>query len=124
MPARDIASCVRCKQEIETNQIAIVLPFRGRTVGIQPRIESDQVQGYVCVECAMGIAMGVIEMPRNQPLAMLAHAIICQIVADCPTFVLEAWQRLRKRMDLPRAEIPFLAQGEVLPPDRALKAAV
>jgi hypothetical protein len=115
---------VRCKQEIEINQIAIVLPFRGRTVGIQPRIESEQMQGYVCVECALGIAMGMIEMPRSQPLSMLAHSIICQIVAASPHFVIEAWQRLRKRMDLPLVEMPELlaVEPEILPPVRRLAA--
>lgn len=123
MSARDREQCIRCRQEIDTNQIAIVLPFFGRTVGIQPRIETGKLQGYVCVECALGIAMGVIEMPKSQPLAMLAHSIICEIVAASPDFVLEAWQRLRKRMELPRAEFPQLISAEILPPEnRTLRA--
>ncbi len=117
MPARAAEPCIRCKDLVEINLAAVA--FRGavRTVGIQPRLESEQRQVYVCVECAIAIAMGD-EPPKSQPLNMMAYELICQMTAENPAIVVAAWQQLRKRLQLPPIS-PNFAEGEILAPERA-----
>ncbi|MBV9179859.1 MAG: hypothetical protein JO356_00990 [Acidobacteria bacterium] len=99
----------------------MALRIDGRTVGIQPRRQSDQKQAYLCVECAIAIAMGRIEPPRTQPLTMVAHSIICEMVANDPSIVVAAWKQLRKRLELP-ASVAF-PEIEILPPGDRLRLA-
>lgn len=119
MAARDEQLCVRCRAVIESNETAITLPMFGRTVGIQPRYQSDTRMAYVCVECAIGIAGGLIEFPRSQPLYAVAHEIVRDVVAQNPQFIIEFWKNLREKVGLPPMVIPSKADltgAEILPP--------
>ena len=123
MSARDEQVCVRCRSTIESNEAAITLPMFGRTVGIQPRYQSESRMAYVCVECAIGIAGGMIEFPRSQPLYAVAHEIVRDVVAQNPGFIVEFWKNLRREVGLPPMVIPSkgdLNGAEILSPAKRL----
>jgi hypothetical protein len=114
MAARTTEPCIRCKEMVEISQAAITVRANCRSVGIQPRIESELRQVYCCVECSIAIVMGD-EPPKSQPLNMLVYELICQMTAESPAIIVAAWQQLRKRMQLPPVT-PNFAEIEILPP--------
>jgi hypothetical protein len=125
MAAREEQPCVRCRRDLETNQIGVCFPMYARTVGIQPRFQSESHMAYVCVECAIGIAGGMIEFPKGQPLYAIAHLIVRDVVAQNPAFIIAFWKSLREKMGLPPMMIPAKGDlsGEVLPHPKRLNAA-
>lgn len=128
MPARDIQPCLECMEAIETNEAALAFNVFGRTVGIQHRVTSEARNVYVCVECALAVAMGKAPRP-TKPLSQLIYVIICEMTASNATVVIAAWQQLRKRLNLPTVEVnlPQIVEGdvkaEILSPTKALKSA-
>jgi len=123
MPARpDESPCILCREIIETNRAGLSFPLFGRTVGIEPFYKSETCTVYVCVECCVGIASNRVEFPRNRPLYEVVHGIVKEAVAQCPGFLLDFWNQLRKNMELPRMGIAELTQGEIIPPEKRLKA--
>lgn len=124
MPARDIQPCLECMDAIETNEAALSFNVFGRTVGIQHRITSETRTVYICVGCALAVAMGKAPRP-TKPLSQLVYQIICEMTAGNAAVVLAAWQQLRKRMNLPPVEVTFpqITEGEILPPSQTLRLA-
>jgi len=118
MAARTTEPCIRCRGMVEISQAAITVRANCRSVGVQPRLESELRQVYVCVECAIAIVMGD-EPPKTQPLNMLVYELICQMTAESPAIIVAAWQQLRKRMQLPPA-VPNFSEVEILPPTEAM----
>jgi len=106
---------------VEISQSAITVRAHCRSVGVQPRLESELRQVYVCVECAIAIVMGD-EPPKSQPLNMLVYELICQMTAESPAIIVAAWQQLRKRLQLPPVT-PNFSEVEVLPPAHPLRLA-
>jgi hypothetical protein len=119
MPARTTEPCIRCREQIEISDAAVIFRISGRSAGIQNRLESGFRQVYICVECAIAIAMGD-EPPKTQPLNMIAYEIICEMTAESPAIVIAAWQQLRKRLELPPGTPNIV---EVLPPAQPLRLA-
>jgi hypothetical protein len=124
MPARDVQPCLECMEAIETNEAALSFNVFGRTVGIQHRVTSETRVVYVCVECALSVAMGKAPRP-TKPLSQLIYAVICEMTAGNAAVVIAAWQQLRKRMNLPPCEVtmPMITEGEIIPPGQALRLA-
>jgi len=121
MVARNAEPCIRCKESVEINQAAVAIRASCRSVGIQPRVESELRQVYVCVGCSIAIAMGD-EPPKTQPLNMLAYEMICQMTATNPAIIIAAWQQLRKRLELPPVS-PNFNEVEIFPPSAPLRLA-
>lgn len=123
MPARDIQPCLECMEAIETNEAALSFNVFGRTVGIEHRITSPTRTVYVCVECALAVAMGKAPRP-TKPLSQLIYQIICEMTAGNAAVVIAAWQQLRKRMNLPPVDVtlPTITEGEIVLP-KQLKSA-
>lgn len=122
MAARDEQPCFICLGEIDSNEAGISFPMFGRTVGIQPRFQSESRLAYVCVDCCIGISAGAIEVPRGKPLYMIAYQIVKDVVAQNPAFIVEFWKNLRKKAGLPPMLIPSAGDlpGEILPPTKRL----
>lgn len=117
MPARVPMPCIRCGEVVEINESGLALSMFCRTFGIREKLRSNNDQCAICSECAIVVAFGE-QPPKSQPLNVMAFHLIRNLVASDPAVAGKAWEELRQRLAMPQ-----LATGEILPPERSLKAA-
>lgn len=111
MPARQAAPCLKCCQIVEPNNVAFVVDFRLRAVGLEESVRSPQASVSICVKCSDQMANGDEPSERNRPLDHLVYELLRDMIANDFTFQLHKWVALRKEMGLP---VPTLADPKVL----------
>ena len=115
MPARQPAPCLKCSQIVEPSQVAFVVDFRLRAVGLEENTRSPQASVSICIPCADQMANGDEPPSRTRPLDHLVYQLLRDMIANDFTYQLHKWIALRKDLGLP---LPQLAEPRLV---RALK---
>ena len=111
MPARQAAPCLKCCQIVEANNVAFVVDFRLRAVGLEDNARSPQASVSICVKCSDQMANGDEPSERTRPLDHMVYELLRDMIANDLTFQLHKWVALRKEMGLPT---PVLAEPKVV----------
>jgi hypothetical protein len=117
-----ICCSAKCQRVIGPTEKGIAVTLFAQTMGMGKRRSSKSERLYLCPQCAMRIAMEN-EPPKSAPVDRAYFRIMLDLGGSGSDVVQAAGELLEKR----RTELlypPALPEGEIIPPSRALKAAV
>lgn len=112
----------RCLRTIHPDESAVALTIFSQTVGMGKQRTSKSERLYLCPQCATRTVTSEKEPPKSAPFDVAIFRVLLDLVGAQPDVAEEAFKQLQKR----RQDIlysPALTEGEVLPPERGLKAA-
>ena len=115
-----------CKREIMPWEKGIAITMFARTLGMGKQRTSKSERIFVCPQCAVRIASEK-EPPKTAPVDVaFFHVLLDLAGADIGDVILAAGELLQRRRLalLYPAELPAAPEAEIIPPSRALKAAV
>lgn len=114
----------KCRREIGPTEKGLGITLFGQTLGMGKQRTSKSQRIYVCPQCAVRIA-GDIVPPKSAPVDLAFFLVLLDLSGseqmDVVTAAAELLQERRQELIYPLA----LPEAEIiLPPQRALKAAV
>jgi hypothetical protein len=113
----------RCLREIQPHEKAVGLSFFAQTLGMGKRRTSKSQRLFLCPECAYRTASPEREPPKTAPFDVAIFKVLLDLVGADPDVAQAGWEQMKQRreMILYQAALPA-GQGEVLPPERTLRA--
>lgn len=110
-----------CHREILPHEKGIAVTLFAQTLGMGQRKTSKSERLYLCPQCAFRVASD--KMPsKNAPVDLAFFRILLDVAGFDPSVASATFEQLQQR----RQELlypPALPAGEILPPERTLKAA-
>lgn len=107
-----------CLREIQPSESAVEIRCFARTLGMGKRRTSKSEQLFLCPQCANRTVSGKAPS-KNEPFNVAIFKIMLDLVGADPDIAHAAWKQLQQRREV---ELYALTEGEILPPEKRLKA--
>jgi len=112
----------KCLRTIQPTEKAVALTIFAQTLGMGKRRSSKSERLALCPQCAYRVAGVEKEPSRTAPFDLAIFKVLLDLIGADGDVAQASWESLqRRRQEILYAQ-PALTEGEVLPPERRLKA--